>query len=286
MLGDFSRTMRLMRLHQLTVGAFEHTAALIKRTTPGTDDMGSKGPRGTIGKTSQHGYEEPKGTPAQEKFKRMASMVVRGYTTTVYRDGKRIDRNAPCPCGSGNKFKKCHGLSDTAQRSRLRAAAPRVDEAAIVAVGESLTGPTVSGSETILAMLNSGLRKELVYAFKTTGLFITTMNRTVHASEDVAKWDAAIAEWIAMPMKQRNEILAEYGHQIKEEADADDSTPDEPARATSGGDDGGLRAGGAVPPDHVELEGSAPPQPLEAGGDAGVSGCGGGGPSGESGQDA
>jgi hypothetical protein len=24
------------------------------------------------------------------------------------------DRNAPCPCGSGKKFKKCHGASGTA----------------------------------------------------------------------------------------------------------------------------------------------------------------------------
>ncbi|MGB1316217.1 MAG: SEC-C metal-binding domain-containing protein [Chitinophagales bacterium] len=22
----------------------------------------------------------------------------------------KVDRNAPCPCGSGKKFKKCHGL--------------------------------------------------------------------------------------------------------------------------------------------------------------------------------
>ena len=23
--------------------------------------------------------------------------------------GKKIGRNAPCPCGSGRKYKKCHG---------------------------------------------------------------------------------------------------------------------------------------------------------------------------------
>jgi preprotein translocase subunit SecA len=25
--------------------------------------------------------------------------------------GDKIPRNAPCPCGSGRKYKKCHGLS-------------------------------------------------------------------------------------------------------------------------------------------------------------------------------
>ncbi|MGH7894491.1 MAG: SEC-C metal-binding domain-containing protein, partial [Candidatus Binatia bacterium] len=28
---------------------------------------------------------------------------------TIRRDGDKIGRNAPCPCGSGKKYKKCHG---------------------------------------------------------------------------------------------------------------------------------------------------------------------------------
>jgi preprotein translocase subunit SecA len=28
---------------------------------------------------------------------------------TVRRSGKKIGRNDPCPCGSGKKYKKCHG---------------------------------------------------------------------------------------------------------------------------------------------------------------------------------
>jgi hypothetical protein len=27
----------------------------------------------------------------------------------VYREGPKIGRNDPCPCGSGKKYKKCHG---------------------------------------------------------------------------------------------------------------------------------------------------------------------------------
>jgi preprotein translocase subunit SecA len=30
-------------------------------------------------------------------------------TETVRRDGDKIGRNEPCPCGSGKKYKKCHG---------------------------------------------------------------------------------------------------------------------------------------------------------------------------------
>jgi preprotein translocase subunit SecA len=30
---------------------------------------------------------------------------------TVQRDGKKVGRNEPCPCGSGKKYKKCHGAA-------------------------------------------------------------------------------------------------------------------------------------------------------------------------------
>src|SRR5581483_9238629 len=29
----------------------------------------------------------------------------------VRRDGPKVGRNDPCPCGSGQKFKKCHGAA-------------------------------------------------------------------------------------------------------------------------------------------------------------------------------
>jgi len=28
---------------------------------------------------------------------------------TVRRDEPKVGRNDPCPCGSGKKYKKCHG---------------------------------------------------------------------------------------------------------------------------------------------------------------------------------
>ncbi len=32
---------------------------------------------------------------------------------TVVRDGKKVGRNDPCPCGSGKKYKKCHGSTNS-----------------------------------------------------------------------------------------------------------------------------------------------------------------------------
>jgi preprotein translocase subunit SecA len=34
-----------------------------------------------------------------------------GEVVTVRREGKKVGRNDPCPCGSGRKYKKCHGAS-------------------------------------------------------------------------------------------------------------------------------------------------------------------------------
>jgi preprotein translocase subunit SecA len=30
---------------------------------------------------------------------------------TVVRKGEKVGRNEPCPCGSGKKYKKCHGAT-------------------------------------------------------------------------------------------------------------------------------------------------------------------------------
>jgi uncharacterized protein YecA (UPF0149 family) len=29
----------------------------------------------------------------------------------VVRDQPKVGRNEPCPCGSGKKYKKCHGIN-------------------------------------------------------------------------------------------------------------------------------------------------------------------------------
>jgi preprotein translocase subunit SecA len=34
-----------------------------------------------------------------------------GGSRTVVREGEKVGRNQPCPCGSGKKYKKCHGAA-------------------------------------------------------------------------------------------------------------------------------------------------------------------------------
>jgi preprotein translocase subunit SecA len=34
-----------------------------------------------------------------------------GKTKTIVRDQPKVGRNEPCPCGSGKKYKKCHGIN-------------------------------------------------------------------------------------------------------------------------------------------------------------------------------
>jgi len=32
----------------------------------------------------------------------------------VVREGRKVGRNEPCPCGSGKKYKHCHGAIEKA----------------------------------------------------------------------------------------------------------------------------------------------------------------------------
>jgi len=50
------------------------------------------------GDQPQGGQQTPTAAPAAEPF---------------VRDGRKIGRNEPCPCGSGKKFKQCHGALNT-----------------------------------------------------------------------------------------------------------------------------------------------------------------------------
>ncbi|UCF68737.1 MAG: preprotein translocase subunit SecA [Acidobacteriota bacterium] len=54
----------------------------------------------------------------QEMIFRAASAAKEGeqVVKTVRREGKRIGRNDPCPCGSGKKYKKCCGAATAAKR--------------------------------------------------------------------------------------------------------------------------------------------------------------------------
>ena len=47
-------------------------------------------------------------TGAQENPK-AAGVAGESAEQPFVREGKKVGRNEPCPCGSGKKFKQCHG---------------------------------------------------------------------------------------------------------------------------------------------------------------------------------
>ena len=51
---------------------------------------------------AQQGQAAPQGLPRQGGESPAA-------VETFVRDGRKVGRNEPCPCGSGKKFKRCHG---------------------------------------------------------------------------------------------------------------------------------------------------------------------------------
>src|SRR5262245_18347334 len=59
-------------------------------------------------------YNDPSATPsgfARAAQPREAEGGTDAAVQTVRREGKKVGRNDPCPCGSGKKYKKCHGVS-------------------------------------------------------------------------------------------------------------------------------------------------------------------------------
>lgn len=49
------------------------------------------------------------GKPKSTIITKITTRVVQRPNITVRNHGQRIGRNAPCPCGSGRKYKHCHG---------------------------------------------------------------------------------------------------------------------------------------------------------------------------------
>jgi preprotein translocase subunit SecA len=43
---------------------------------------------------------------------RMAGGGENGSEPAQRRSGEKVGRNDPCPCGSGKKYKKCHGAGE------------------------------------------------------------------------------------------------------------------------------------------------------------------------------
>jgi preprotein translocase subunit SecA len=65
--------------------------------------------------------DEKKTAEEQERRHRRQQMIMNqqqsaaasggSVATQVKRDAPKVGRNDPCPCGSGKKYKKCHGVN-------------------------------------------------------------------------------------------------------------------------------------------------------------------------------
>lgn len=47
--------------------------------------------------------------PETQKFRRSCEGETTGHALGMDHDGRVVRRNDPCPCGSGRKWKRCHG---------------------------------------------------------------------------------------------------------------------------------------------------------------------------------
>lgn len=106
----------------------------------------------------------------------------------------RVGRNEPCPCGSGKKFKKCHGsVQSVHQRpeSLQPKEKPIIAGAVIDEVATDVTAPTAKQA-TARAMLAAKIPERTVWAYLETGIFVTTQNRSYQSEETLAAWDAAL----------------------------------------------------------------------------------------------
>ena len=130
-------------------------------------------------------------------------------------------RNAPCPCGSGKKYKHCcwdkgftwsrnedgqllrsvplpavtlELLDEQKQRFRQHFGRdPGPDDRLF------FDAPHVEPLEhqIALAMKNAGLHPALIHAFERTGLLVTEDNQHLIAETDLQAWYAAVAEYDA-----------------------------------------------------------------------------------------
>jgi preprotein translocase subunit SecA len=47
--------------------------------------------------------------PGENNLVEAADAQAQASQTPVHREGPKVGRNDPCPCGSGKKYKHCHG---------------------------------------------------------------------------------------------------------------------------------------------------------------------------------
>jgi len=139
---------------------------------------------------------------------------------------KKYPRNLPCPCGSGNKYKKCCinkdfdyaidnsgstvkevGLSDKAvgllkaqQQAFIDKFGREPEDHEPMFFDPDYDEPTPLSEkkiedEMVAVLENVGVGPQIIYAYKKTGLLLTAENESLVSTQDIAEWDAAIDEY-------------------------------------------------------------------------------------------
>ena len=154
---------------------------------------------------------------------------------------KKISRNAPCPCGSGKKYKKCcwnkgfdweeddNGnlfksipmspeVADILQEQRRKF----IEEHGREPDPDDLLFPDLPHPEHLEHMMveemkKAGINPAIIYAFEKTGRLVTQDNQHLLSDADMAEWEAAIEEYDtkhhnpAKPMHYPIGTVALYG---------------------------------------------------------------------------
>ena len=140
---------------------------------------------------------------------------------------KKLSRNAPCPCGSGKKYKHCcYGKGfdyeqddDGTILKSIPMSREMVDlleeqrQRFIQKYGREpgpqdpvfFDMPPLEHIEhqTVEAMKEAGIDPAIIYAYEKTGRLVTEDNQHLLPEADLAEWDAAIEEYEAMHRKKQ-----------------------------------------------------------------------------------
>jgi hypothetical protein len=138
---------------------------------------------------------------------------------------KKISRNAPCPCGSGKKYKHCcydkrfdyeddeagtifksipmsQEMVDLLQEKRQKFIEKHGrDPGPNDPVFFDMPHPEHVEHMTVEAMKQAGIDPAIIYAYEKTGRLVTEDNQHLLSEVDLAEWGAAIEEYEARHRK-------------------------------------------------------------------------------------
>ena len=148
--------------------------------------------------------------PGRRRALRQARRTARA--THFVRDERKVGRNEPCPCGSGKKFKHCHGVLSSGARASARqrirvVAAALYDAQGRVLIAERPAGKHMAGRwefpggkvdppESERAALERELREEL-------GIEVESAQPLMRLAHAYADRDVELSLWVVGALPRR-----------------------------------------------------------------------------------